>query len=119
MKRAFHKIFSVAAFSTAMFVFQACYGTPQDGHMDICISGTVFSDSASTPIKGIKITTDNNLTAFTDDSGHFAIYTSPVDSVKLTFTDADSSQNFEYNTFDTILKNVKRNSEINIRLNKK
>lgn len=119
MKPVFRKIFGAAAFSSAMFVFQACYGVPQDGHMDVCISGTVFSDTASTPVKGIKVTTDNNLTAITDDSGHFAIYTSPMDSVTLTFSDIDSTQNSEYITFDTILKHVKNNADLEIRLSKK
>ena len=119
MKNPLKKILGAFSFATAMFIFQACYGAPQDTEMDVCVSGTVFSSDDNTPVKGIKILTDNNLTAVTDDSGRFFIYTLPIDSLKLSFNDIDSIDQFEFETYDTILTGVNNNVNINIILNKK
>ena len=55
MKRNWvRRIIGGISFTSALFVFQACYGTPQDFGFDLFIEGQVKSASTGLPVKGIK-----------------------------------------------------------------
>jgi putative lipoprotein (rSAM/lipoprotein system) len=102
------KLIGGLSFTTALFVFQACYGTPQDFGADLFIQGLVKSKTTKQPIKGIKVTVANNLNAnpqyeYTRDDGSFSFWTEKADSCKIKFEDTDSDQNGSFVDKDTIL----------------
>ena len=75
MKRNWiRKLIGGLSFTTALFVFQACYGTPQDFGADVFIEGLVKSKKTGEPIKGIKVSVaDNPQYQYTDEDGEFFI----------------------------------------------
>lgn len=87
-----------------MFVFQACYGTPQDFGLDVFVEGQVKSNTSGLPIKGIKVSVVNNEQyEMTDENGKFSFYTIQFDPIKIQFEDTDSSQNGLYFPKDTVV----------------
>lgn len=113
-------LIGVFSFSTALFVFQACYGTPQDFGQDILIEGKVISKSTGSPIEGIQISVaDNTQTVSSDRNGNFSFYTSTADSYKLIFTDLDPAKNGSFASTDTILSTIKEKTFITIQLQEK
>ena len=64
------------SFTSALFIFQACYGTPQDQEPDMHLEGKVVSRVSGLPVKGIRVTLDLlNQFDSTDENGNFTIYT--------------------------------------------
>ena len=108
MKRKWvRKLIGGVSLSTAAFIFQACYGPPQDFGMDILIEGLVKSKRTGEPIKGIKVSVEENPQyLYTDEAGEFSFYTVSADLCKLKFEDIDSIQNGSFIDRDTILTNV-------------
>ena len=95
------------SFTSAMFIFQACYGTPQDFAPDVFIEGQVIAKTSGLPIKGIKVSVAENLQyQMTDENGKFAFYTEILEKLTLKFEDIDSEQNGMYMSKDTVLNNV-------------
>jgi hypothetical protein len=111
------KLVGGLSFTSAMFVFQACYGTPQDFGLDVLIEGQVKSKITGSPIKGIKVSVAENMQYdFTDDEGKFSFYTEPGNSLKIKFEDVDLAQ---YGTFvnkDTIPAITDKKVYLNITL---
>jgi hypothetical protein len=98
------KVLGFVSFSAALFIFQACYGAPQDTQSDIIVQGTVKSDSTGQTVEGIKVTfTETNQYVITDSSGSFYFYIPEYNSYPLRFEDNDSIENGSFNTFDTII----------------
>lgn len=99
--RAFLGLFSI---STMLFVFQACYGTPQDFGQDILIEGQVKSQSDNSVIQGIRVGFDNlpQYTA-TDADGKFSLYCPRQDSYEVIIQDEDGEQNGSFINSDTII----------------
>lgn len=94
------------SFTSAMFVFQACYGTPQDFYVDVLIEGQVKSAKTNSPIKGILVTAvDNQNSQLTDENGNFSFYTYGTDTLKLRFDDIDAAQNGSFKSKDTLISN--------------
>ena len=63
------------SFTTALFVFQACYGMPQDWQDDVFIQGKVISSTTSLPVKGIKVESElYEHYGITDSQGEFGFY---------------------------------------------
>ncbi|MFH0757480.1 MAG: hypothetical protein V2B15_09350 [Bacteroidota bacterium] len=92
------------SFSSALFIFQACYGMPQDFTEDLLVEGIVTAKSSGRPIKNIHVFTDPfGSEAATDDKGAFSFYTLRFESVKLTFEDIDSTDNGSFATRDTVI----------------
>ena len=92
------------SFSTALFVFQACYGMPQDMLDDLFIEGTVTAESTGLPVEGIKVTvSENGRHDYTDSEGFYSIYTDLTDRVTLLFDDVDSEDNGSFARKDTVL----------------
>jgi hypothetical protein len=94
------------SFTSAVFVFQACYGTPQDFGMDLLVEGEVTSRNTGDGIPQIKVSMNNGeYYEYTDEDGRFMFYAEPTDSLKFTFEDFDSSNNTKYLTKDTLVIN--------------
>ena len=106
--------------TSAMFVFQACYGTPQDFGLDLLIEGQVKAKSSGLPIKGIKVSVSNNMQyTITDDEGKFSFYTEMLEGLTLKFHDIDSTQNGLFRDKDTVLTGLREKISLNIILEEK
>lgn len=101
------KILGGLSLTSVLFVFQACYGSVQDFGLDLLIEGKVKSKISGLPIKGIKVSVNDNMQySLTDENGRFSFYTEQLDSLLIKFEDIDSSQNGLFNNKDTLLKGV-------------
>jgi hypothetical protein len=93
--------------TSALFIFQACYGTPQDFGQDLYIKGSVKAKSTGLPIKGIKVSVPYDAQYYlTDTDGHFSFYTERVSSLIVLFEDIDSTQNTLFRNRDTVLTKI-------------
>jgi hypothetical protein len=114
------KLIGGLSFTTALFVFQACYGTPQDLGADVYIEGLVKSRKTGLPIKGIKVSVaDNPQYQYTNEDGSFSFYTEFTESCKIKFQDIDSDQNGSFIDKDTTLTNLTDQIYLNILLQEK
>jgi hypothetical protein len=114
------KLIGGLSFTTALFVFQACYGTPQDLGADVYIHGLVKSKKTGQPIKGIKVSVaDNPQYQYTSEDGSFSFYTESAESCKIMFQDIDSNQNGAFFDKDTTLTNLTEQVYLNILLEEK
>lgn len=118
MYRKFIKnILGGLSFTAALFVFQACYGTPQDFNEDVLVEGKVTAVNTDTPVSGIKVTVKElNQYNFTNNSGHFSFYLDSMENYSLSFEDVDEAENNSYQKFDTLLTQVNGNIFLNIHL---
>jgi hypothetical protein len=94
------------SFTSALFVFQACYGTPQDFENDLLIEGQVKAKSTGLPIKGIKVSIANSQNQITDEEGRFGMYYEKTNGLAVRFEDVDSVLNGKFQARDTILANL-------------
>jgi hypothetical protein len=119
-KTWFRRILGGLSFTTALFVFQACYGTLQDYDMDTLIEGTVKSKTTGQPILGIQVSSDSPVqTQLTNADGHFSFYRSWSNNIKISFDDIDFQANGVYDRKDTTLVNPSRSISLEIFLDKK
>jgi len=103
-KGIFRKILGGLGFTTALFIFQACYGTPQDMYQDLLVEGKVSDRDSGQPLSGILvIDLDMGQYQFTDASGVFSFYTLYRENLSLRFEDADSLENGYFPVKDTVL----------------
>ncbi len=120
MKRNWFKaIVGGISLTSAMFVFQACYGTPQDFGQDLCISGKVVAKSTGLPIAGIKVSVENDAQyQRTDEEGAFCLYTdkTALNRIKVSFEDIDGKENGSYASKDTLISNTQDKVVLNIEL---
>ncbi len=121
MKRnVIRKIIGGLSLTSAMFVFQACYGTPQDFGLDLLIEGQVKSKTSGLPIKGVKVSVAENMQyEMTDEDGKFSFYTEMLEGLTLKFQDIDSTQNGLYTDRDTVLTDLSKNIYLEIALEEK
>jgi hypothetical protein len=105
MKRDWkRKIIGGLCLTSIAFVFQACYGTPQDIGQDLLVEGQVTSKTTGLPIKGIKVSVDERVQyANTDENGKFSLYMDKLQHAKIKFTDVDSTQNIWFSNKDTLI----------------
>jgi len=114
------KIIGGVSLTSALFVFQACYGTPQDFGLDFLVEGQVKSKNAGLPINGIKVSVaENQQYVLTDENGRFSFYTQKLDSVKILFEDVDSTVNKPYSNKDTVLTNIADKVFLEVNLDEK
>lgn len=114
------KIVGGLSLTSAMFVFQACYGTPQDFGLDLLIEGQVKAKTSGLPIKGIKVSVADNMQyEITDEEGKFSFYTEMLEGLTLQFQDIDSIQNGLYYDKDTVLTELSENVSLDITLEEK
>jgi putative lipoprotein (rSAM/lipoprotein system) len=113
----FRKVLQGLSFTSVLFIFQACYGTPQDMRRDFLIEGQVMSKATSLPIQGIKVSILNaEQYQFTGTDGKFLFYTLTLPTYQINFDDADGSQNGSFQTKDTIISNINAQVSLNILL---
>lgn len=106
--------------TTAMFVFQACYGTPQDFGLDFQIEGQVRSQVTGLPVKGIKVSIANNLQyQYTDENGKFSFYTEMMENVRVVFEDIDQMDNGNFISKDIVVNAISEKVVIDIDLEEK
>ena len=108
------------SFTSALFIFQACYGTLQDFQHDIEIRGQVTSKTSSTPIEGIKVSvTGTSQYEHTDQQGFFTLYTEATDMLTIRFEDIDAEENGSYSDRDTVLNDVREHVYMDIEMEEK
>lgn len=119
-RKILRKVYGALSLSSALFVFQACYGTPQDMGMDVSIQGLVKSKTTNQPISGIKVTI-GNLPQYeiTDNEGKFKIYASRDSVYKVRFEDIDSTKNGAFLPKDTVVKIIDESTFLNVSLDVK
>ena len=114
--RALLKGFSL---TSALFIFQACYGTPQDFGLDLHVYGQVRSNKTGLPVKGIKVAVEDNAQyGFTDNDGNFSLYTYQRSGgfMKFSFEDTDQSENGSFLKKDTLFQAVSDKYLLNVKL---
>ncbi len=121
MKRnVIRKIVGGLSITSAMFIFQACYGTPQDFGLDLLLEGQVKSKTSGLPINGIKVSVAENMQyELTDEEGKFSFYTEMLEGLTLKFQDIDSTQNGLYIEKDTVLTDLSETVYLDIALEEK
>jgi len=103
------------SFTSALFIFQACYGIPQDMLDDIFIEGRVISKSTHQPVEGIRVKSDKfEHYGITDSMGEFSFYTPWIDSLKLFIDDTDPGSDGSYASKDTTLLDPEHHLFLNI-----
>ncbi|WP_346854776.1 radical SAM-associated putative lipoprotein [uncultured Draconibacterium sp.] len=111
------KIIGGLSFTSAMFIFQACYGTPQDFGQDLFVEGLVQSKATGQPIKGIKVSVTSSMQyEYTDAEGKFSFYTTQNDNLKFVFEDVDSTENGTFAKSDTVVTDIEQNVYLRIEL---
>lgn len=119
-RKILRAIYGTLSFSTALFVFQACYGTPEDFGMDVSIKGFVKSKVTNQPIPGIKVSIENQPQyEITDSEGMFKFYASRNTSYKVKFEDVDSTQNGNFLPKDTVINIIDESTFLNVILDAK
>ena len=114
------KLLGGLSLTSALFIFQACYGTPHDFGLDIFIEGQVKSLKTNIPVKGIKVSVaDKMQSEYTDEEGKFSLYTEIADSYKIKFEDIDSNLNGVFVGRDTLLTNIDKTVYLDIVLEEK
>ena len=111
------RILGGLSFTAAIFVFEACYGTPQDIEMDLLVEGTVKSESTDLPVPGIRVSLqDGEQYVLTDVQGAFSFYTWLSNSVKLRCDDVDSTLNGSFEAKETEISPVGDHLVVEIKL---
>lgn len=119
-KNVCRKIIGGLSLTSAMFVFQACYGTPQDFGLDLLVEGQVKAKASGLPIKGIKVSVAGNIQyEITDENGNFSFYTEMLEDLTLKFQDVDSTQNGLFHDKDTLLTERSEKIYLDITLDEK
>lgn len=110
----FKKIVGGISLTSAMFIFQACYGTPQDYGRDTLLEGKVVSEETGVPLSGVKVSVAGNIQyEYTDADGKFSMYTENIGDIKIVFED----ENAEDGTQQTLEKVItSRDEEINMEI---
>jgi len=116
-QKVFRAVFGTLSFSTALFIFQACYGTPADLRADYCVEGVVTSRTSGLPISGIKVSWLNQPYAgWTDPSGKFTFYLPRESEYTLRFEDTDAALNGKFLPKDTLISASGQSKVIDVRL---
>ena len=124
-RRLLRNIFSGMSLTAIAFIFQACYGMGPDMYYDIKLTGKVTSKTTNLPIRGIKVTVndDNYYFGTTDANGEFDFYTTLDDyysDVRIQFLDIDGSENGSFNNRTIIIEPERKNEiKINVELDEK
>ncbi len=103
-KKAIRSFLGLFSLSTMLFVFQACYGTPQDFGSDVLIEGVVRSESDNQTVQGIRIGfMDMPQYTVTDKDGYFSLYCPEKEMYAFILQDEDKSRHGSYSEADTTI----------------
>ena len=117
-RRKFYKsVIGLFSLSTMLFVFQCCYGTPQDFGQDVHISGSVQGATSNSNLEGIKVSF-KNLPQYTqtDANGSFSMYCPLAGNYELIFEDVDGDNNGVYQKKDTVITRQPDQYELNVEI---
>ena len=113
-------LLAASAFTSVMFIMQACYGTPnyrneESFSYEVKMSGMVTDSASAQPLSGINVSTDiSEEVAVSDENGQFClsfmVYSDDDEGFKLNFSDSLD----RYAPLDTLI--VSDFSDINISL---
>ena len=116
----FRGVLMTSAFTSMMFVMQACYGTPnyrneESFSYEVKMSGVVTDSASAQPLSGIYVSADiSDEVAVSDENGQFSlsfmVYSDSEDGYNLNFSDSLD----RYAPLDTLI--VSDFSDINISL---
>jgi len=124
LRKSLRKIFNGISLTAVAFIFQACYGPCHDCFCDVKFTGTVMSTNTNLPIKGIKVTVNNDShnIGITDENGNFEFYAGVgvYTDVSIYFLDIDGVENgyFSDKTI-TIEATCKDEVKLNVELEEK
>ena len=109
MKRNWVKnIFRGFCLTSAVFVFQACYGTGPDNENSIYIEGVVKSKKTGAPLRHIDVSVADRIQR-TKESGEFHFYIPKTSNVVVSFKDADVTDGVFYISKDTLIQITSKN----------
>ena len=113
-------LLQASAFTSVMFIMQACYGTPnyrneESFSYEVKMSGIVTDSASAQPLSGIYVSADiSDEVAVSDENGQFSlsfmVYSDSEDGYNLNFSDSLD----RYAPLDTLI--VSDFSDINISL---
>ena len=113
-------LLAASAFTSVMFIMQACYGTPnyrgeESFSYEVKMSGVVTDGASSQPLSGINVSTDmSDEVAVSDENGQFClsfmVYSDDDSGYNLNFSDSLD----RYAPLDTLI--VSDFSDINVSL---
>lgn len=113
-------LLAASAFTSVMFIMQACYGTPnyrneESFSYEVKMSGMVTDSASAQPLSGINVSTDiSDEVAVSDENGQFSlsfmVYSDDDEGFKLNFSDSLD----RYAPLDTLI--VSDFSDINVAL---
>ena len=113
-------LLAASAFTSVMFIMQACYGTPnyrneESFSYEVKMSGIVTDSASSQPLSGINVSTDiSEEVAVSDENGQFClsfmVYSDDDEGFKLNFSDSLD----RYAPLDTLI--ISDFSDINVSL---
>lgn len=114
-KRWIRNIIGGLSLTSALFIFQACYGTMQDYGYDVQVSGKITSKKTGLPIEGIKVSVKDDIQYdYTSDDGSFHMYIAKQDTIQ--FYIQDIAEQKTYTDRDTIIINPDKSISLNIKL---
>lgn len=116
-RKRIKNIFGFLSLSTALFVFQACYGPPQGDFFGVEISGKVLDKNTSEPIPNLRFVIDEDGSiCYSDESGFFSLYANLRNQYLVKIRDVDSTENNRYADKDTLVTNADSLNYINLNL---
>lgn len=111
------KLIGGLSFGSALFFFQACYGTPQDLKLDMLVEGTVKSSASGLPVKGIKVSVpDSGSSQITGEDGKYSLWTMFTDSTRISFEDTDLTADGAFLKKDTLIAVPQERVQMNVML---
>ncbi|MDR0545975.1 MAG: carboxypeptidase-like regulatory domain-containing protein [Dysgonamonadaceae bacterium] len=127
VRKWFRGLLMSSSLTAVAFIFHACYGAPADFGFDVKLTGTVKSKTTRQPVKGIKVSTPNNMNyGLTDEKGDFSFYAyidsqeNRPDSVVVKFIDLDGVENGYFQDKEIIIRPMGQDEvKINVELDEK
>lgn len=114
-------LFGSFSFTALMFTFQACYGMP--GKMEAIIQGRVSDMETNEPIEGLSVFSERlGFVDTTDHNGVFSdtkeCYMYDRESFHFIVKDIDSTENWQYETLDTMVYGVDLTQPLHFKVKK-
>ena len=114
------KLIGGLSFGSALFIFQACYGTPQDLNLDMLVEGTVKSSASGLPVKGIKVSVpESGSSQITGEDGKYSLWTMFTDSTRVSFEDTNLAADGAFLKKDTLIALPQERVQLNVMLSPK
>ena len=102
-------LLQASAFTSVMFVMQACYGTPnynrvEEERFEMSVSGKIIDNDSQQPLQGISVSSaDLDEIVVSDENGEFHLSSYSyvaLDSISLNFSDTTG----RYGSLDTVVE---------------